>query len=277
MPQGMSLHIAVNNPDPMYYGPHVEPLKACINDADKMADLAAYSNFVKIEKLIDDHATLGNVLTQIEQYAHDASAGDLVFISYSGHGSQIPVLDKNNSEEDDKMDETLCLYDTQLIDTEFYHALAKFKKDVRIFILLDSCHSGTAIHEWIHESWDFLKGFLEQKKLRFRYVSDALRKKLYKKHQLEYKNRQQALLNLEPQKISATVCLISACQDNQRAIEDLYNGRFTSAILFEANERHSYQSLHKRIHKHLHAFQSPNLFTLGRKTNNMLKQPFLKI
>jgi hypothetical protein len=278
MPKGYSLHIAVNQSDPAHYGPNLKPLRACLNDADNMAQLAAHSQFQQIKILFDHEATHADVIGQINDYAQQAKAGDLVFISYSGHGSQIPVLNPgNDSDEDDDLDETWCLFDTQLIDTELYNALTKFEKDVRVAVILDSCHSGTAVHEWIHESWAFLEDFLNSREQRFRHVSESLREKLFKKHRTDFEKRQQEMIDRGGRKMQASICLMSACQDNQRAIEDLHNGRFTSAILFEVDNQHTYRSLHKKIHKHLHAFQSPNLYTLGPKTNQMLKLPFMEV
>ena len=277
MARGMSLHIAVNEPDPGYYGPNLKPLKACHNDASEMAELARQAGIKDLRTLLDADATIGNVLQSLEKYAHDANPGDLVFVTYSGHGSQIPVADTGSTDEDDGLDETWCLYDTQLIDTELYQSLGKFKKDVRVIVLLDCCHSGTAIHEWIHESWHFIEQYLADRDHRFRHVPENLRGDMYKKHRDEYLARQEKVSLGMPSVIEASVLMISACQDNQRAIEDLFNGRFTSALLYETGNHHTYQSIHKHMHKHLHAFQSPNLYTLGAKTGELLKQPFLSI
>lgn len=277
MSRGMSLHIAVNKPDPAHYGPNLKPLKACHNDAHEMASLAEHAGFGDVHNLLEEEATIGHVLQSAERLAADAGPGDLVFITYSGHGSQIPVYQPGNAGEDDDLDETWCLYDTQLIDTELYHALAKFKKDVRVMVLLDCCHSGTAIHEWIHESWHFLEQYLADRDHRFRHVPENLRGDLFDRNKDEYVARQEKLPEQQASDIQASVLMISACQDNQRAIEDLFNGRFTSALLYEVGNKHTYRTIHKRMHKHLHAFQSPNLYAMGRKTREFLKQPFLKI
>ena len=70
--------------------------------------------------------------------------GDLFFLTYSGHGGQVPDV---TGEEDDKKDETWCLYDGQLIDDELYFELSRFAAGVRILVLSDSCHSGTVTRE----------------------------------------------------------------------------------------------------------------------------------
>ena len=44
----------------------------------------------------------------------------------------------------DLEDETWCLYDGELIDDELAELWAHFAKGVRIVVLSDSCHSGTA-------------------------------------------------------------------------------------------------------------------------------------
>ena len=66
--------------------------------------------------------------------------GDFFFLTYSGHGGQVPDV---TGEEADKQDETWCLYDGQLIDDELYFELSRFAAGVRILVFSDSCHSGT--------------------------------------------------------------------------------------------------------------------------------------
>ena len=70
------------------------------------------------------------------------SSGDFFFLTYSGHGGQVPDV---TGEEADKQDETWCLYDGQLIDDELYLELSRFAAGVRILVLSDSCHSGTVV------------------------------------------------------------------------------------------------------------------------------------
>ena len=51
--------------------------------------------------------------------------GDLFFLTYSGHGGQVPDV---TGDEDDKQDETWCLYDGQLIDDELYFELSRVRR-----------------------------------------------------------------------------------------------------------------------------------------------------
>jgi hypothetical protein len=68
---------------------------------------------------------------------------------YSGHGNQVPDLD---GEEPDKLDETWCLYDGQMIDDELYRMYGALAEGVRVLILSDSCHSGT-VAKGMFYSW----------------------------------------------------------------------------------------------------------------------------
>ena len=95
---------------------------------------------MKSTLLLTKKATRANVLAAMRAAAKTLQAGDLLFLTYSGHGGQVPDV---TGEEDDKQDETWCLYDGQLIDDELYLELSRFAAGVRILVLSDSCHSGT--------------------------------------------------------------------------------------------------------------------------------------
>ena len=50
-------------------------------------------------------------------------------------------------------DETWCIYsDRQLVDDELYSLWAQFAAGVRIFVLSDSCHSGTVLKQMFYKS-----------------------------------------------------------------------------------------------------------------------------
>jgi hypothetical protein len=104
-----------------------------------MERLASGEGF-RTRKLLDAQATSVNVLGALDSLAATTVAGDIAFISFSGHGGQIR---DNTGDEDDGQDETWCLYDRQVLDEELYLKWSQFCAGVRIVVLSDSCHSGT--------------------------------------------------------------------------------------------------------------------------------------
>ena len=134
-----SLHIGLNTVDPASYGAPFE-LIACEADARDMRRIAEARGSTA-EVLLTAEATCDAVLEAIASASSELEAGDLFFLTYSGHGGQ--VQDVDGDEEDDQLDETWCLFDTQLRDDDINTALASFAEGVRILMLSDSCHSGT--------------------------------------------------------------------------------------------------------------------------------------
>ncbi len=139
MSTGKSIHIGLNRVDPACYGGWNGALAGCINDATAMQDIAdslGYSSSL----LTDADATAGAVIEAISRAASELSSGDILFLTYSGHGGQV---DDANGDEDEGQDETWVLYDRQVVDDELYQLYSQFADGVRVVILSDSCHSGT--------------------------------------------------------------------------------------------------------------------------------------
>ena len=143
MPTGASLHIGLNAVDPQQYSGWDGQLTACEFDANDMQALAKSQGFKKVTKRLTKKATRNRVLADIKSAAGKLKQNDIFFLTYSGHGGQVP--NTGNDLEPDGFDETWCLYDGELIDDELYDALKQFAKGVRIFVLSDSCHSGTVL------------------------------------------------------------------------------------------------------------------------------------
>ena len=122
-----SLHIGLDSVNPDHYEGWAGPLAACEFDANDMRDLAQAQG-MKASVLLTRDATRNKTLAGIRAAAKALRAGDLFFLSYSGHGGQVD--DVSGEDETDKLDETWCLFDGQLIDDELYFELTKFKKGV---------------------------------------------------------------------------------------------------------------------------------------------------
>ena len=139
MTRRRSLHIGLNRVDPDQYGGWDGALSGCVNDAHAMRDVASGRGF-EPEVLIDDAATIAAVRDRLNAAAIQLEAGDFFFLTYSGHGGQIT---DRTGDEPDSLDETWCLYDTELVDDSLFGALCTFKRGVRVFVMSDSCHSET--------------------------------------------------------------------------------------------------------------------------------------
>ncbi len=141
MTTAKSIHIGLNHVDPDGYNGWDGELSGCINDATDMQSIADGLGYTST-LLIDSDATSCRVISEIGQAADELQSGDILFVTYSGHGGQV---DDVNGDEDDSLDETWCLYDRQFIDDEIYSLWTQFNPGVRIVALSDSCHSGTVM------------------------------------------------------------------------------------------------------------------------------------
>ncbi|MDP2074719.1 caspase family protein [Hydrogenophaga sp.] len=287
-PQGLSLHIGINEVSAAHYEGWTGPLAACEFDAHDMAALAQ-SRGMKSTLLITKKATRANLLAALRKAAKTLVAGDYFFMSFSGHGGQVPDV---SGEEDDKQDETWCLFDGQLIDDELYYELSKFKSGVRIFVVSDSCHSGTVVRAARPPP-----GTPAQ---RPRIMPPAVGMRVYAAHQSFYDQLQNEVARhaggrvTDPDTALAkltvstrltgivkafhpSLILISGCQDNQFSMDGDHNGAFTEQLLRVWNNgafKGSYASLHAHIRAGLPPSQSPNLFTLGPAAPFLKQAPF---
>jgi hypothetical protein len=95
----------------------------------------------------DEAATRVGVLSALNKIVKEAGPDDVVYIHYSGHGSQ--VQDLNGDEPDDQLDETIVPQDGRtegvpdITDDELEAILSQLKTSHAV-VVLDSCHSGTA-------------------------------------------------------------------------------------------------------------------------------------
>ena len=138
MATGISIHIGLNRVDPGHYQGWDGKLKGCENDACAMEAIASKQKFAT-SLLLNEQATAQAVKDAIAGAVNQLKSGDILLLTYSGHGGQVPDL---NGDEEDHLDETWVLYDHELIDDELYALWGQFETDVRILLLTDSCHSG---------------------------------------------------------------------------------------------------------------------------------------
>ena len=263
---GYSIHIGLNFVDPNHYDGWDGELVACENDARDMASLAESQGFATVKTIIRQKATRSAVLKELSLAAKKLKNGDLLFLTYSGHGGTLP---DRNGDERDNQDETWCLYDAELVDDELYHAYTQFAEGVRIVVLSDSCHSGT-----VTRAAHYARN-PENAGKRYRSMPKAVALRTYNKNREFYEKilKNPALRESNPfskkynSKLKATVRLLSGCQDNQESNDGDFNGLFTGTLLSVWNGgtfKGTYSQMMRRILMQMPPDQTPNHYLIGK-------------
>lgn len=276
MARGISIHVGVNQVDPSVYGSPLT-LRGCENDARSMQLIAQAAGFdmAASELILSRDATAQVVSDAIRAAAAAIDPGDILFLTYSGHGGQVP---DPTGEEIDAKDETWVLYDRQLIDDELYALWAEFPAGARIFVLSDSCHSGTVVKRVTGELYDSTReATLNSMPILVRDLvglGDAqpvtkdlpflVQSTVYFENQKLYDGLPRAR-DLATE-VTASVILISGCQDNQVSLDGTVNGLFTEKLLTvwqNGNFTGDYESFRVAIANLLPPTQSPNFVMAG--------------
>jgi hypothetical protein len=264
VPQGISIHIGLNEVDPDHYGGWSGKLNACEADAGDMARIAAERGFDTTTILTPD-ATADAVTSAIEDAAGKVAEGDILFCTYSGHGGQVP---DTNNQEADQLDETWVLYDRQLVDDELYELWSKFPKGARILVFSDSCHSGSVNRDIFDVTVPHVVGaaMVDTAEPRTKDLPTEFAKKTYEQNKALYDDIQSRCKPAEARDIDPSVLLISGCQDNQLSLDGDRNGLFTQQVLAVWNEGQwtgSHPSFHKAVAAKMPPSQSPNYNPVG--------------
>jgi metacaspase-1 len=295
---GLSLHVGLNRVDDNAYGFPVPPLAGCINDASDMRNIASGMGF-RHRILMDNQATSSAIISSIEEAAQKLYSGDILMITYAGHGSQVP-----DPSEPDGRSETWVLWDRQLIDNELYALWGKFRAGVRVLVVSDSCHSGTVTRFLGRASTALIALMGGQRRGVLRdaeggalepvngLMRDAVRElfapqiasterswePVQRPRLLDERLAFQDAVNragLYKQERSRTanspapacdVLLLAACQDNQTASDGFpdpsghQNGAFTRALRNYWELSLNYADLHARILRDMPSSQTPNKY-----------------
>jgi len=289
--KALSLHLGLNAVSAAAYEGWDGPLAACEFDAKDMAAIARGKG-IQATVLLTKKATRAATLAALRSAARALKAGDFFFLTYSGHGGQVP---DTNRDEPDRKDETWCLFDGQLIDDELYFELSRFAAGVRVLVFSDSCHSGSVTRARTPPP--------PPPGQRARLMPDAVGTRVYAAHQALHDKLQAEVarnarrLATDPDATLAgvaltgpaaqattlvgafkpAVLLMSGCQDNQTSMDGDHNGAFTEQLLKVWNHGQfagNYIALHARIRAAMPASQSPNLFTLGPAAEFVKQAPF---
>lgn len=203
-PRKKSLLIGIN-----YIGTPNE-LNGCINDVNNVNEcLQKYSitNSVILTDLTDKKPTKQNIINELTNLLDYSNIGDFNFFLFSGHGGY--TFDRSGDEMD-RRDEMIYPLNTQspILDDELRKIIdQKLRKDIRLFMLFDSCFSGTILD------------------LRYQY--------------LDSENYNILTVNPRVQPTKGQIVTISGCTDRQTSADTvvdytgkkMYSGAMTYAFL----------------------------------------------
>lgn len=195
----------------------VPKLQGSINDIETMRQiLLTRWGFPErnIGIIKDEAATRAGILAALEQLVKETGSQDTVYFHFSGHGSQVEDL---NGDEEDGLDETLVPQDGRsgdvrdITDDELDAMFARLRAK-NAFIVLDSCHSGTATR-----SLD----------IRTRSIPRDNRVDIYRKaEQASVKTR--AVIPV----VTSRYVVMSGAASNQEALDGPVDGRYHGFFTF---------------------------------------------
>ena len=181
-------------------------LSGCINDTKNMQvvlqNLFKYNTFTILTDETTNKPTKNNIINSLKDLLTNSKKGDNLFFLYSGHGSYI--RDKNGDELDGR-DELIVPLDSltnssnYIIDDELSKLIRdNLKEGVSLFMLMDSCFSGTVCD------------------LKYNYL---------------YNQNTQNVVNPNVTETIGNVFMISGCRDDQTSADAYinYNGANMSA------------------------------------------------
>lgn len=264
MARGRSIHIGLNYVDANAYGGWDGQLNGCVNDATGLKEVADALGY-ETTLITNGAATSYRVIGDIAASAEELEAGDIFWISYSGHGGQVQ---DSNGEEEDAMDETWVLFDREVIDDELHALWAQFASGVRIVVTSDSCHSGTVVKEKFAKELDRIRprGARGTDPPRAKAMPRDVQTEINHRDKQMYDTLQWIAGSKSLGNVQASVVLISGCQDNQLSYDGDFYGQFTGTLIEvwdQGNFEGDYADFHHAILDRMPPYQTPNYFTVG--------------
>jgi metacaspase-1 len=210
------------------------------------------------------------VVAAITKAAGVMTACDIFWLTYSGHGGQVPDRNGDEATADageigetaDRYDETWVLYDRMLVDDELWALWSLFPAKARIVMLSDSCHSGTVSRAPLGPG----TAPARKASVASRRMPLDVEERTYSAHRRTYDRIQRSVSPRSTADVKATIELVSGCQDNQESLDGRVNGLFTEQLLKTWNDgafKGSVKRLRDVVSKRMPPTQTPNYYVVG--------------
>ena len=204
-------------------------LYGCINDINNVGsylyNTRKYNSFIVLTDNTRVKPTKANILQAFNTLFTNVRAGDELWFHYSGHGT---LLRDTNRDEESGFASCICPLDYQrsgfISDDVIRQMLAeRVPKGVKLYIVLDACHSGTGCdlrYKYDDNSYLTNKPASASAPLPKKYIPTDWSLK-----QTSYEFKKYIKTNGE-------VYSISGCQDNQTSADAFMEGQATGALTF---------------------------------------------
>jgi len=126
------LNTASDKYDANYYGPGND-LRGCVKDALGVKDILCYESGCEYVELFNENCTRGEVINNLRRFASIMKPGDTLLWYHSGHGSYQDTQSGRAT--------CRCMHDQILWDYELPVEWRKFKAQVNIITISDTCFS----------------------------------------------------------------------------------------------------------------------------------------
>lgn len=136
-----------------YADPGIPDLRGCVNDVKAMASLLEDRYGFDAAHVTELVSAPGNtrdgIFAGLTSLIEATEQGDVAVVYYSGHGSQVP---DGNGDESDNLDETIVPSDSgrgnlpvrDIVDDELHSYIAALSQRTPLStFIFDSCHSGS--------------------------------------------------------------------------------------------------------------------------------------
>jgi hypothetical protein len=240
-------------------------LLGAVSDARAWAGGLTAQGFA-VTTLLDGEATRAALMQQLTDLVLGSSAGDVLVFQFSGHGTEVEDVDRDEASSGNGYDEALCPVDFRaagsdvVLDDDLFDLFVRLPEGVALTCFFDCCHSGDVSRRTVRG-----RGAVSQAVA----LAGREEKVRYARPTSELNDKNRARLGESPpfavrDRTRMRWAAFGACLDGQLAYESGGSGRFTSAAVPQMQEhggRFTNGEFHARL---LQAFaaearQIPNL------------------